>query len=30
MGDMVAQWLALSPHSKTVVGSIPRPGAFVC
>lgn len=30
MGDMVTQWLALSPHSKEVVGSIPRPGAFVC
>lgn len=30
MGGMVAQWLALSPHSKEVVGSIPRPGAFVC
>lgn len=30
MGDMVAQWLALSPHSKKVVDSIPTPGASVC
>lgn len=30
MGGMVAQWLALSPHSKEVVGWTPRPGAFDC